>query len=214
MFARPDDMPLSGDPDRDEQFQSWIRQARAGDSEALGAMVEACQTYLLAIAKRTIPETLRSKCDPHDLVQETALAAHRDFAAFAGEHRLALLLWLRRILLNRASNATRQFKQTEKRLIRREVPVEMLRAIAEELVDQAPTPLARVLHAEQIERVRQCLKRLPDHMKQVIVLRIHERQTFPHIGLVMGRSADAARKLWARAMQRLEVELRSGSGGE
>jgi hypothetical protein len=73
MFARPTDKS-SGDSDREVQFQIWIRQARAGSSAALGAMIEACQSYLLVIARRTIPEVLRSKCDPHDLVQETAMA--------------------------------------------------------------------------------------------------------------------------------------------
>ena len=142
------------------------------------------------------------------------MAAHRDFASFDGEHRLAFLRWLRRILLNRAANAARQFNHTKKRRVQREIPMELLRTIAEELVDRAPTPLARALHTEQIARVRNCLERLPDAMQQIIVLRTHERRSFVQAGLAMDRSAEAARKLWARAIRRLEQELRHGGEEE
>jgi DNA-directed RNA polymerase specialized sigma24 family protein len=51
-------------------------------------------------------------------------------------------------------------------------------------------------------------------MKQVILLRIHERRSFAQIGLTMHRSAEAARKLWGRAIRRLEQKLRQGGDGE
>jgi RNA polymerase sigma-70 factor (ECF subfamily) len=53
---------------------------------------------------------------------------------------------------------------------------------------------------------------LPDDYRRVIELRYLEEQSFEEIGARMQRSADAARKLWARAVERLQQELESPDG--
>jgi RNA polymerase sigma factor (sigma-70 family) len=49
------------------------------------------------------------------------------------------------------------------------------------------------------------LDSLPDDYRQVIALRYWENLDFDEIGQRMGRSAAAARKLWLRAVERLEL---------
>jgi DNA-directed RNA polymerase specialized sigma24 family protein len=51
------------------------------------------------------------------------------------------------------------------------------------------------------------LQQLPEHMRTVILLRQREYLSFAQIGEQMGRSADAARKLWVRAIARLRREV-------
>jgi DNA-directed RNA polymerase specialized sigma24 family protein len=46
-----------------------------------------------------------------------------------------------------------------------------------------------------------------DH-RRVIVLRNLELRSFVEIGALMNRSADAVRKLWVRALEELQAELR------
>ena len=74
----------TGDPSDPE---SLLRRARAGDSAALGELLELYQNYLLLLARVQIGRRLQSKVDAADLVQETFLEAHRHFAQFRVDHR-------------------------------------------------------------------------------------------------------------------------------
>src|SRR4029077_20062805 len=68
-----------------EQIETWIREAKAGCVEARGRLLQACREYLRKLADQAVMDSLRAKCAPSNLVQETALDAHRDFAQFHGE---------------------------------------------------------------------------------------------------------------------------------
>jgi RNA polymerase sigma factor (sigma-70 family) len=51
--------------------------------------------------------------------------------------------------------------------------------------------------------LQQALARLPADYRKVIELRFLEERSFEEIGRLTNRSPDAARKLWARAIERL-----------
>jgi RNA polymerase sigma-70 factor (ECF subfamily) len=57
------------------------------------------------------------------------------------------------------------------------------------------------------QRVEHCLDRLPDDYRQVITLRYREDRPFDEIARLIGRSENAVRKLWFRAIERLQQEL-------
>ncbi len=98
----------------------WLPAARAGSTEALGQLLEACRGYLLLIAEQEIDPELRAKGGASDLVQETFLKAHRHFDRFQGDSETELLAWLRRLLLNNLANFARQYRDTNKRRLGRE----------------------------------------------------------------------------------------------
>ena len=69
---------------------------------------------------------------------------------------------------------------------------------------------ARCLMAgEHAQAVQLALERLPKDHREVILLRYQEQLTFEEVGRRMDRSADAGRKLWWRALVRLQKELES-----
>ena len=98
--------------------------ARAGSREALGRVLEACRAYLLRIANEGVSADVQAKGGASDLVQETFLEAHRDFAHFQGNSEAELLAWLRCLLLNNMANFARAYRATGKRQVGREVPLE------------------------------------------------------------------------------------------
>src|SRR6185312_1038508 len=102
-------MTLSVAPFRDGVLTDWLRAARGGSGEALGRLLEACRTYLLAIARQELRAPLLAKLDAADLVQETFIEATRDFAHFRGETASQLLGWLRGILRHNLTDLTRYF---------------------------------------------------------------------------------------------------------
>jgi DNA-directed RNA polymerase specialized sigma24 family protein len=63
---------------------------------------------------------------------------------------------------------------------------------------------------DQRAAVDDVLLRLPDDMKTVIELRNKEGLSFTEIGASMRCSSDAARKLWARGIERMQQLLLNG----
>jgi RNA polymerase sigma-70 factor (ECF subfamily) len=69
------------------------------------------------------------------------------------------------------------------------------------------TPSRVVSRAEEAARVHAALAVLPEHYRQVIILRNFELLPFEAIGGVMNRPSEAARALWGRAVRRLKEVL-------
>lgn len=191
-------------------IDDWLTAARGGSKEALGQALELCRRYLLLVAERNLDADLKGKAGASDLVQETFFEAQRDFAQFQGSTEAELLAWLSRLLLNNIANFTRGFRETAKREIGREVslsPDGSSAHVGPILAADVPSPSATVSAQEQAEALQRALLRLPEEYRQVIVLRYEDGKTFEEIGPLMNRSPDAARKLWARAMDRLRDEF-------
>jgi DNA-directed RNA polymerase specialized sigma24 family protein len=58
--------------------------ARGGLQQHIGALLEQCRPYLLAIADAELSSQLQGKVGASDLVQETLTCAVIDFADFRG----------------------------------------------------------------------------------------------------------------------------------
>jgi RNA polymerase sigma-70 factor (ECF subfamily) len=186
-----------------------LAAARAGSREALGRALEGCRRYLLAIAERQLDPDLRAKGGASDLVQETFLEAQRDFAHFQGSSPDELRAWLRQVLLHNVGAFTRQFRGTIKRAVGREVALAAGGSSADLGPDPAgstPTPSGAAMADEEALALHRALDRLPEDHRRVVVLRIEEGRSFEEIGRLTGRSPDAARKVWSRAMERLRQE--------
>ena len=65
-----------------------LQQARAGDAQAAGLLLERYRPYLRVIAQRLLDEQLAARLDASDLVQQTLFEAHRDFARGGSSCRL------------------------------------------------------------------------------------------------------------------------------
>ncbi len=187
-----------------------LAEARNGSPDALGDALEACRAYLLTVAGQELDPALSAKAGASDLVQQTFLEAQRDFPQFAGVTEAELLSWLRRVLLNNVANFARAYRATGKRDVGREVELDGGPSSADwrgALAGEATTPSGLVLQAEQLDALENAIARLPDEYRQVIEFRYRQERSFDEIGQLLGCSANAACKLWSRAVERLEKEL-------
>src|SRR5205814_1359129 len=75
------------------------------------------------------------------------------------------------------------------------------------VADDAPSPSDAVARQEQDEAVERALARLPDDYRAVLLLRYREELPFEEVARRLGRSANAVRKLWARAVDRFQQEM-------
>lgn len=186
-----------------------LEQARQGSASALGTLLQAVREYLLLHAEQELPAALRAKLGPSDIVQETAIDAHRDFLSFRGTTAEELYAWLRSILHNNVRDAVRRFEMSQKRSVKREESIDVVvdrRGVSVFRCAGSP-PEHSAIRREDAIRVSQVLSAMPLDYQTVLRLRYWEGLTFPEIAGRIGRSDEAARKLWYRALARLNEDL-------
>jgi RNA polymerase sigma-70 factor, ECF subfamily len=186
-------VPMVGLPD--ETARS-LGAARAGSPEALGRVLEACRFYLLGVADRDLDDGLRAEGEASDLVQETLLEARRDLVHFRGETEADLLAWLRRLLRNNMADFHRHRRRADG-----------VEVATPGLADSGPPPSARMVGDDRALELQWAMERLPDEHRCVLFLRYQKGLSFEEIARLLGRTPDAARTLWGRAVERLQREL-------
>ncbi len=201
-----------GDEPSPEQL---LRQARSGDAEALGRLLQLYRQYLAFLARREIGRRLQGKVDPSDAVQEAFLGAHRDFAQFRGTTEREFTAWLRQVLASVLANLVRHYQGTRRRDVRLERQLaaeldESSEALDRGLIDVHSSPSQRADRREQAVLLADALGRLPEEQRELLILRHLEGLTFPEVARRLGRSVDSVKKQWPRAL----AALRRSLGGE
>jgi RNA polymerase sigma-70 factor (subfamily 1) len=191
-------------------FELLLARARSGDPEARGRVLQQFWLALLHDARRDLPYDLRSKGGGSDLVQETMLDAHKDFAHFTGRSEWEFLAWLQCLLQQNFSNFIRAYRNKAKRQVSREVPLptECGRPHDDGRGDATDSPTGTAIRREWSERFRRALERLPGEIGELIRMRFDDHQTYAEIGVRLDMSAEAARKLLTRTLRLLAEELR------
>jgi RNA polymerase sigma-70 factor (ECF subfamily) len=185
-----------------------ITQAQAGSVGALGTLLETYRSYLLLLSRLQIGAQLRGKLDPSDLVQETFVHAQRAFGQFRGASELELLAWLRQILARSLANQVRRYRGAAKRNVLLEQSVDQsAQQLRRGLFSLDSTPSQHASRREQSVLLADALERLPDHYRDVIVLRNLEELPFPEVAARMGRTVDSVKQLWPRALACLRREV-------
>jgi RNA polymerase sigma-70 factor, ECF subfamily len=192
-----------------------LDQARAGDPAALGRLLELHRNHLRLLARSLIHQPLQVRLDASDLVQETFLKAHREFRQFVGSRECELVAWLRQILVHTLFNQAKHHR-AQGRDQRRQESLDVLLdrssvAIQEQLADSVASPSAHAVQREQAVLLADALSRLPADYREVFVLRNLEQVPVEEIAARMGRSPNAVRKLWGRAMVALKQALEAES---
>jgi RNA polymerase sigma-70 factor, ECF subfamily len=213
MSKSPEVEGAGGEAD-ERSFGQLVAAARGGDPEALSLLIHQCRDYLLLIANQDLDQSLRSKLGASDIVQQTLLAAFENFHQFRGQSEDELSGWLKQILRNDISNARRHYQQTQQRDARREHRLDDSQLIQPAIADPLHTPGTNALINEQEQLLERAMLQLPENYRQVIRLRNWEELGFEKIGQQLQISAEAARKIWSRAIARLAGILEAHEASE
>jgi RNA polymerase sigma-70 factor (ECF subfamily) len=191
-------------------LESWIEAARRGDREALGQALVSFRRYLLLVANEGLEPALAVKGGASDVVQDALVRAHRSFGDFRGRSEAEWRTWLRTILVRRLAHHRRRYHLTSKRRQALEVPITPGMVGAPLSPDL--TPSGEFSRREREAALLAAMDRLPEHYRGVVLEHHRDRRSFEEIGRGRGISAEAARKLWARALGRLRQELGPSHG--
>ena len=191
--------------------EQLIERARGGDAAALGRLLELYRNYLKLVARSLIGTALRAKLEPSDLIQETFLKAHREFAGFAGRGEPELIAWLRRILARTVADQVKHHRRKGRDHLRQE-SLDLLLDRSDEtmhlaLASCAASPSEGASRREQAVLLADAVSQLPPDYREVFILRTLEHVPFEDVAARMGRSVGAVRMLWARALEHLNRSL-------
>lgn len=190
----------------DEFLETSIVRAREGSVSAVGQLLDHYRPYLLHTANAEIPSELAAKVAPSDVVQDACLQATRDFPQFRGRTEVELRAWLRRILLHNLKDVQKRFQATQKRDVAREVASPTISGRSDAVgspVCPERSPSALAAARESLAALERAMAELDEDHRRAIQLRHFDRKSFKQIGEALGRSEDAARKLWGRAIDKL-----------
>ena len=179
-----------------------LARARAGSADALNALYERCAGRLLAYVRLRLGRDLRSQMESQDILQAALLKSLKGLGNFRGEDTRAFLAWVTRIAEHEIRDRA-DYLHRQRRDAARELPLD----------DEAPVPaitrsaLSRIILDERARRLEAALDSLAADHRDVILMRKFEELSFVEIGARLGRSEDASRMLFARAMTALTLAL-------
>jgi RNA polymerase sigma-70 factor (ECF subfamily) len=190
-----------------------LAQARRGDREALGRLLEDQRTALHRLAARQLEGRIAVRVNASDVIQQTFLEAHRSFPQFAGRNVHELVAWLQGILDHKVAGAIRDHALLQKRTVRRERSLDDSQGggipLKQELDAGFSSPSQKAIRGEEAQRLAQALTALPDDQREAVRLRHLEGWALADIAQHLGRTSAATAGLIKRGMQSLRRRLHS-----
>lgn len=197
-------------------FEQTLSAARSGERSQLGVLLNLYRRYLLTIASEKLPQEVVAKAAPSDLVQETLFLAFRGFNGFRGTSEHELRAWLNRILARKIIEVHRYYRRFAKRDVSRELRLSDVHKEEDVLIrsTEGSSSVADAIGKEETARsFDDALATLNEEQREAIRLRSFDQLPFDEIGLRLGKSADAAQKLWGRAIRNLTRALKVRQSG-
>jgi len=175
-----------------------LRYAREGDAPAFCRLVEPLQTRLLRQAAALCGDLTAAE----DLVSETLIEAWKSLPRYNETCRLST--WLYSILLHRHQKALRSARSRPISLaVLPPFYADELRKLQERVPSPDASPAEAALQYEFLAQLTQCIGRLPEKHRQVVLLRFFEDAALPDIAAVLGCSLGTVKSRLHHALDKL-----------
>lgn len=178
-----------------------FERAMNGTADQQDALYRHCAAKLLPLIRLRLGPTLRAQLESRDILQSVLLKAFQKIQDV--KDPASLMAWLSRIAQNEIRDQL-DYHGRQQRDAARHVPLDQA---AEDVPAPIRQAISQVILAEQTDDLERALEALPDAQREVIILRKLEELTFPEISVRLGRSEDACRMMFARAMTDLTLRL-------
>jgi len=194
------DPQLPGEPPESETL-ALLQQIRAGDGEGWRVLYERYHDPLLFWVRMHLGASLRRFLQSEDVFQSAAVEWLRDLERFEYRGEGSLQRYLRRLILNKIRDRA-DFYAAEKRR-----PAEPLDE------DALPDTAVAYRDHETYERLERALADLPEELREVVLLHKIEGLSTKEIAARTGKSDDAVRKSYSRALARLALRMGGDAEG-
>jgi RNA polymerase sigma-70 factor (ECF subfamily) len=188
-----------------------LARARGGDAAAHARLFDRHASVLEGRVRRILPPAVRRKVSVSDVLQEARIVAFGRLGDFTPQGREAYRAWVLRIAELKARETLRNHTRAAKRAVGRE---RARRTGADSLAFAAegPSPSQQAMTAELRERVLRVLATLAPADQEVLRLARLEGRPIREVAERMGRSLEAVKKLYARALARFAEAFTAAEG--
>jgi RNA polymerase sigma-70 factor (ECF subfamily) len=196
--------------------EELFSSAAGGDKVALQSLLLLFYSDIEITVRRNLGADLAAKVEIQDLMQETLVAAYKQFKDFAPTDSSSFRAWLKRIAANRVIDAARKHKRIKrggqaKHLDVHGITGESLDNVWDWVFAESDSPERPARRAEARDAVQVCLARLPEDQREAVIAFYFEHQDTQEIAERMGRSPGAVRELLRRARANLANDLGTAS---
>ena len=176
-----------------------LEGVRRRDPAALDAFFEHYFDRVYSIVARLLGDRAAAE----DAAQEVFLKIHR--AAHTIDPARDPGAWVATI----ATNVCRDFwRSSPYRMARKSASIEDTPGLSDRLPSGAADPEEDALASERTRLVREAVMELPDHYREVVVLRDYDNRSYEEIAAIAGANETAVRKRYSRALAELGRLLR------
>lgn len=198
MAAGPD-----ASAQRDESI-NLVRRIQAGDSTAWDALYLRYRDQLILSIRCRLGASLRARLESEDILHSVFKDALSDLQHFEPEHARALNHYLHTCVLNKIRNKADYYAAQK-----RQGEVRLSDSLAARLPNSAgSTP--QYHDSPRYAALEHALARLPEEMREVVLLRRVEELSNAEVAELIGKTPEAASKLYNRGLARLATLMRSG----
>ena len=176
---------------------------RAGDERAFRLLFDPHIAVLRTLIEQRLPARMLRRISVADVIQETRIVAARKLAEFVPLGDGALRAWLLAICERKILETIRRHGGAAKRAVGREVTRTRR---ADTAAHEAPqdTPSQVAMAREDAARVQEALQALPADYRAVLSLAHEHHLALREVADRMGRSREAVKKLYGRALCRFK----------
>ncbi len=177
-----------------------FEKARGGAAADLDAFYQRCARKLLPLIRLRLGRTLRREMESRDILQAVLCKSVDRLQQV--DDPAAVMAWFARIVDNEIRDQAEYHRRQQRDA--------MLRAPIDDAAN-VPAPvrhaLSQVILNEKTQRLEAALDGMSPADRELIVLRKLEELTFPEMAARLGKSEDACRMGFARAMARLTIAM-------
>jgi RNA polymerase sigma factor (sigma-70 family) len=183
-----------------------LARARSGDSRALALLMRRHEAALRARIRRLLPARLLRRLAVSDILQETRITAHERMGEFEERGEDSFRHWILAIAERKARREVQRHVGVHMRSLGREV-TQGQRLPTGQFVGGWPTASEVAMAEETAEMARRALAELSEDDQTILRLCREEGLAFREAAERMGRSYEATKKLYGRALARFAASL-------
>lgn len=191
--ARSSHLETASDRDSDKQL---VRKAKAGEYSAFELLFERHR----ALVYRFSYQMTQRRDDAEDIVQEVFVRAYQNLHRYRDEAKFTT--WLLRIATNLGTDRGRMIHRRQ-----RLEQQESAGALSWMTVGNTEDPIKNLVREQLKEILRRAISALPDHHRNVIVLRDIEEMDYKDMSATLGCSVGGAKLRVLRARRALQTRV-------
>ncbi|MBW2599673.1 MAG: RNA polymerase sigma factor [Deltaproteobacteria bacterium] len=175
-----------------------IKRVLDGDHDSYALLVDRYKAPIFNLACRMTG----SYEDASDLAQETFVKAFKNLGHF--DQKKKFFTWLYTIGLNLVRNHLKKGKRVSLRGVAADTDLPSR--------DKSLNPEHSLIREQKMRHLNMCLHRLPDNLKEAVVLRFYQELSFGEVAGISGISLSAAKMRTYRGLEKLRELMEEQSG--